>query len=94
MPGIGMVIGHLAGLIGNRLGDLLLAIADIDAVKPREGIQKLLPIPILDIDPRCARHDAGGCFAACVLCKMGRGMEKAVAIPLGEFIVQKHDKSY
>jgi hypothetical protein len=51
MADIGMVVSQLARLPGDGLGDLLTSIADIDAIEPGEGVEKTMPVPVLDIDP-------------------------------------------
>jgi hypothetical protein len=46
---IGVVIGQLARLFGDRLGDLGPAIADVDAVEPGEGVEQAIAVAVLDM---------------------------------------------
>ena len=91
---IGMVISQFAGLIGNGLGDFLTAIADVHAVKPGKGIEQLRAVAIFDMDTRCSPDHPVGAFAARVLGKMSRGVEKVFSIPLIQLIVLQHIGSF
>ena len=86
MADIGVVIGEVLGLRGDRVGDLLAAIADIDAVETGEGVDAFLAVDVPDVDAFAAGDDAGRRFAAGMRAHMGRGMEEMVAIPGGEFV--------
>ena len=83
---IGVVVGEVLRLRGDRVGDLLAAIADIDAVEPGKGVDALLAVDVPDGDAFAAGDDAGRRFAARMRAHMGRGMEEMVAIPGGEFV--------
>ena len=46
---IGVVIGQLVRLLGDRLGDLLTAVADIHAVEAGEGVEQPVAVAVLDM---------------------------------------------
>jgi hypothetical protein len=48
---IGVVIGQLARLVGDGLGHLLTAVADIHAIEPGEGVEEAVAVPVLMKDP-------------------------------------------
>src|SRR5690606_38101622 len=87
---IGVVVGKLLRLRRDSLGDLLPAIADVDAVETGKGIKQLVAVAVFDVDALAPSNDARGAFAASMLCKMGRGMEEVFAIPLVENVVGQH----
>ena len=64
MPDIGMIIGELAGLLGDGVGDLAAAIADIDAIEAGEGVQAAPAVTVGDVDALAAGDDAGRRIAA------------------------------
>jgi hypothetical protein len=84
---IGVVIGQFLRLRGDRLGDFLAAIADVDAVEPGEGVEQAVAVTVLDKDALAAGDDPVRHVAARELREMGGGMEKVIAIPLVELIV-------
>src|SRR3569833_2113438 len=81
------------GLLGDGVGDLAAAVADIDAIETGKGIEKAVAVAILDIDARTAGEDAAAGFAARVLAQMGGGMKEALPVPGVELIVRKHQCS-
>ncbi len=83
---IGVVVGEVLRLLGDGVGDLLAAVADIDAIEAGEGIDALAAVDVPDGDAFAAGHDAGRRLAARMRAHMGRGMEEMVAIPGGEFV--------
>ncbi len=87
---IGVVVGELAGLGGDRLGDLLAAVADVHAVEAGEGVEQRPAVTVLDIDALAAGDDAGRGLAAGVLGEVGRGVEEGLAVPEGELVVGEH----
>jgi hypothetical protein len=87
---IGVVIGELLGLRGDRLGDLGAAVADIDAIEPGEGVEQPVAVAVLDEHALAAAHDALGGLAAGELGEVGRGVEEIVAVPLGDLVVGQH----
>ena len=66
-----MVVGKLLRLRGNRFGNLLTVIADIDTVEPGKGIEQLVAVAILDMNAGTAGNDPVRRFAPRVLGKMG-----------------------
>ena len=90
MADIGVVIGHFLGLSGNRFLDLGAAIAYIDAIKPRECVEQLVAVTILNEHAFAAGDDAGRGLAAGVLGKMGRWVEEILPVPLGQLVVGQH----
>ena len=64
MTDIGVVIGDILRLIGDRLGDLLATVADINAVEAREGVETGLAGRVGDVDPFRSTDDACRRFAA------------------------------
>jgi hypothetical protein len=91
---IGVVIGEGFRLLGDGVGDLAAAIADIDAIEAGEGVEQPVAIAILDIDARAAREDPAVAFAALLLAEMGRGMEEALPVPGVELVIGKHFSSF
>ncbi len=81
MPDIGMVIGELAGLFGDRLGDLAATVTDIDAVEPGEAVQQPVAVAVLDEDALAGLDDAVGRLAARMRAHRGRRVKEMVAIP-------------
>ena len=55
MADIGVVVGQLMRLGGDGVGDLLAAIADVDAVEAGEGVEQPVAVAILD-DRRRSRR--------------------------------------
>src|SRR5690606_32832108 len=86
MPGIGVVVGKLMGLLGNRVGDLGAAVADVHAVEAGERVQAAAPVPVHDIDAFAAGDDPVRRVAPRMGRHMGRRVEEMVAIPGGEFV--------
>ena len=82
MADIGVVVGEFVRLGGDGVGDLLAAVADIDAVEAGEGVEQPVAVAILDIDAGAAGDDAARALAARVLGEMGRGMEEVLPVPL------------
>ncbi len=82
-----MVVRELAGLFGDGLGDLGAAIADIDAIEAREGVEQAVAVTILDIDALAAGDDPVGAFATGVLGEMGGRVEEIFPVPAVELIV-------
>ncbi len=87
MADIGMVIGQLAGLRGDGLGDLGPSIADIDAIEAGEGVQRRAPLAVGDPHPAGPGDDPVADLAPGELAQMGRGMEEVIVIPLGQLII-------
>jgi hypothetical protein len=87
---IGVVIGQLARLRGDGVGDLGAAIADIHAIEPGEGVEQAAAVTVLDIDALAAGDHARGRLAARMLGEMGGGVEERLAVPLGELVVGEH----
>ena len=87
---VGVVVGELPRLLGDRLGDLGAAVADVDAVEAGEGVEQALAVAVLDEDAGAAGDDAGRGLAAGVLGEVGRGMEEGFAVPEGELVVRQH----
>ena len=90
MADVGVVVGELAGLGGDRLGDLGAAVADVDAVEAGEGVEQAVAVAVLDVDAGAAGDDAGGGLAAGVLGEVGRGVEEGFAVPERELVVGQH----
>jgi hypothetical protein len=91
---IGVVIGELPGLLGDRLGDLLAPVADVDAVEAGEGVEEPLAVAIDDVAALGTRHDPVRRLAAGVLAEMGRGVEEVLAVPAVENVVGQHLSSF
>ncbi len=85
-----MVIGQLTRLFGNRLGDLLAAIADVDAIKPGKGIEQPVAVAVFDEHTLAACDDAIRRLTARMLRQMAGGVKKAVAVPAVQLIVRQH----
>ena len=90
MADIGVVVGELAGLRGDGVGDLGAAVADVDAVETGEGVEEALAVAVLDVDAGAAGDDARGGLAAGVLGEVGGGVEEGLAVPEGELVVGQH----
>ncbi len=90
MADIGMVIGQFPGLFRDRLGDLLAAIADIDAIEPGEAVEQAVAVAVLDEDALAAGDDPFRQFASGELGQMGGRVEEVLAVPLLERIVSQH----
>jgi hypothetical protein len=86
MADIGVVVGQLACLLGDRRGDLAAAVAGIDAIEPGEGVEAAAAIPVDDVDAFAGDDDAIGRVAARMIGHVGRGVEEMVAVPGGEFV--------
>src|SRR3546814_18088960 len=54
MPGIGVVVGELPGLVGDRVGDLGAPVAAVHAVEAGERVQAAAPLAVADVDPLAA----------------------------------------
>ncbi len=68
---ISMVIGQLARLFGDRLGDFGPAIADIDAVEPGKGVEASIAVTIDNIYAFATFDHTGRAFAARMLGHVG-----------------------
>ncbi len=79
---IGVVVGELARLGGDGVGDLGAAVADIDAVEPGEGVEAFAPVAVGDEDAFATFDDAGGRFAARMRAHRRRGMEERTPVPV------------
>ena len=90
MADVGVVVGELARLRGDRVGDLGAAIADVDAVEPGEGVEEALAVAVLDVDAGAAGDDPRGGVAAGVLGEVRRGVEEVFAVPERELVVGQH----
>ena len=82
MPNIRVVVSQFFGLSGNRIGNFLSAVACIHTVKPCESIQKLVTIPIFNIDTAGGLDHPTWAVSSRMLRQMGRRMEKILAVPL------------
>ena len=87
---IGVVIGQFMRLLGNRLGDLGPAIADVDAVEARKGVKQLVAIAVGDMAALGGLDHTGRAFATGVLRQMGGGVKEILTVPLFEHIVLQH----
>ncbi len=87
---ISVVIGQLARLRGDRLGDFGAAIARVDAVQPRKPVQQAVAVAVGDVDALAPGDDALRRLAARELAEIGRGMEKILAVPFAQFVVGQH----
>ena len=87
MADVGVIIGQLTCLIGNRFGDFLTAIADIHAVKSGKRIQQLVAVAILNMATAGSADDTGRGLTAGVLGQMGRRVKEVLAVPLGKLVI-------
>jgi hypothetical protein len=87
MAHIGMVIRQGSGLCGNGVGDLGAAIADIDAIEAREGVEAALALPVHDVDALAPGDDAVRRLSAGMLGHVRGRMEEMVPVPGVEFVV-------
>jgi hypothetical protein len=85
---IGVVIGEVLCLLGDGIGDLLAAIADIDAIEAGKGVEAFAARRVGDVDAFAAGNDAGRRLAARMHAHMGRGMEEVVAVPGVQFVAE------
>jgi hypothetical protein len=53
----GRIIGHGERLLGDGVGDLLAAVADIDAPHARRPVDQPVAVAVVDVDPLRAGHD-------------------------------------
>src|SRR3546814_14593386 len=81
MTDVGVVVGQLLRLLGDRLGDLFAAVADVHAVEAGEGVEQAGAVAVADVDTLAAGNDARTPLAARKLREVGRGMEEAVPVP-------------
>ena len=75
MPDIGVVIGELPHLPVDRVGDLLAAVADVDAVQPGERVEALAAVAVDDADALAAAHDPAGRRPMGVVLEVRRGVQ-------------------
>src|SRR3546814_6511936 len=94
MTDVGVVVGQLLRLLGDRLGDLFAAVADVHAVEAGEGVEQAGAVAVADVDTLAAGNDARTPLAARKLREVGRGMEEAVPVPGFQLIVLKHHFSF
>jgi hypothetical protein len=87
---VGMVIGKLAGLGGNGVGNFGAAIANIDAIEPGKSIEKVVPVAVFNMAALAGFDDPSWGFAAGVLGEMGRWVKEILAIPLIELVIFQH----
>ncbi len=78
----GVVIGQLVHLPHDGIGDLLAAIADIDAPEPGKTVQILLALAVPDVDALAALDDARA--VGIQLLHVGEGMQMVGGIDGGE----------
>ena len=71
MADIGVVVAQLVGLLGDGLGNLSLAVADVDAVEAGEAVEAALAVAVFDIDAAAAGDDPGRRFTARMLGHVG-----------------------
>src|SRR3546814_2304747 len=76
MTDVGVVVGQLLRLLGDRLGDLFAAVADVHAVEAGEGVEQAGAVAVADVDTLAAGNDARTPLAARKLREVGRGDRK------------------
>ena len=76
---VGMEVGQLVGLFGDRLGDLGAAIADVDAIEGGESVQQPAAVLVDDVDALAALDDLG-LAAGGVGIKLGQRVQDALAV--------------
>ena len=86
MPDIGVVVGQFLRLRGDGVGDLLAAVADIDAIETGEGIEAFAAADIGDVDAFAASYHPCRGLAARMHAHMRGGVEEMVAVPGGAFV--------
>jgi hypothetical protein len=87
---VSVVIAEPFRLLGDRLDDLLLAVANVHAIETGEGVQAALAVAIDDVNPFAPLNDAVGRFFAGVGAKVSGRMEEMVPIPAVEAIILEH----
>ena len=85
-----MVVGELPGLRSDRLGHLLPAVTDVDAIEAGKAVEQTVAFTIVDEDTFAAGDDAVFQLAAGELGKVSRRMKEVIVIPLVELIVAQH----
>src|SRR5690554_2107222 len=90
MTGIGVVIGQLARLPGDCIGDFGAAITHVHAVQARKAVQQPVAVAVQNMDTLGACDDALRALAPRELAKIGRGVEQALAVPFGQFVIGQH----
>jgi hypothetical protein len=80
VTGVGVIVGELARLLGDGLGDLHAAVAHVNAVEPGEGVQALAALAVDDRDPLAALDDACRRLAPSMRAHGRRGMEQMVTV--------------
>jgi hypothetical protein len=85
---IGVVIGEVSGLLGDGIGNLLAAVADIDAVEAGKCIEAGAAVRIGDVDAFAAGNDARCVLTPRMHAHMGGRMEEVVAVPGVQFVAE------
>ena len=80
-------------LIGDGLRDFGAAIAHVHAIEAREGVQQAVAVAVGDVAALAAGDDALRRLAPRELPQMGRWVEKALAVPTGQFVIRQHHRS-
>ncbi len=78
------------GLRRDSVGDFGPAIPCVHAIKSAKAVQQPVAVTILDEDALRPGHDPVRHVAAGKFGKVGRRVEKALAIPLIQLVVPKH----
>src|SRR3546814_16677813 len=58
MTDVGVVVGQLLRLLGDRLGDLFAAVADVHAVEAGEGVEQAGAVAVADVEHLAAGKHA------------------------------------
>ena len=85
---IGVVISQFARLISNGFGDVLTTVANVHAIEASKRIKELFAVAVFDVAAARGLNNTGRGFAAGVLGQVGRGVEKVLAVPLGQLVVR------
>jgi len=86
MSDIGVVISEVLRLFGDRIGNLLAAVADIDAIEAGKSVEAFAACRVGDVDAFAVGDDTGRRLATGMPAHMGRGVEEVIAVPGGEFV--------
>ncbi len=82
MADISVVVGQFLCLGLDCGRNLLTAIADVDAVEPRKGVDEFIPAAVHDTNARPAVDDARRGDPSGVILKVRRGMKYGFSIDL------------
>ena len=90
MPHIGVVIGHLEGLLVDGVSHLGAAITDVDAVQAGKAVDEFATIHIDDIDAFASGNHPARRIAMGKVTQVRGSVEGDLAVAIDQILVRGH----